>query len=63
MNQARVEFEKLHAAHPSDLNTAILLGYTYNKLGAYPGNGGASGSHGARRMKTTFNSNTFMPMR
>ncbi|MGA9586763.1 MAG: tetratricopeptide repeat protein [Terracidiphilus sp.] len=31
-NQARVEFEKLHAAHPSDLNTAILLGYTYNKL-------------------------------
>jgi tetratricopeptide (TPR) repeat protein len=33
LNQARVEFEKLHAAHPADLNTAILLGYTYNKLG------------------------------
>src|ERR1700722_5416670 len=32
-NQARIEFEKLHAAHPSDLNTAVLLGYTYNKLG------------------------------
>jgi tetratricopeptide (TPR) repeat protein len=31
-NQARVEFERLHAAHPTDLNTAILLGYTYNKL-------------------------------
>jgi tetratricopeptide (TPR) repeat protein len=31
-NQARVEFERLHAAHPSDLNTAILLGYTLNKL-------------------------------
>jgi tetratricopeptide (TPR) repeat protein len=33
LNQARVEFEKLHATHPADLNTAILLGYTYNKLG------------------------------
>jgi Flp pilus assembly protein TadD len=31
-NQARVELERLHAAHPSDLNTAILLGYTLNKL-------------------------------
>lgn len=31
-NQARVQFERLHAAHPADLNTAILLGYTYNKL-------------------------------
>ena len=26
---------ELHAAHPSDLNTAILLGYTYNKLNAF----------------------------
>ncbi len=32
-NQARIEFEKLHAAHPADVNTAILLGYTCNKLG------------------------------
>ncbi|HMG86177.1 MAG TPA: tetratricopeptide repeat protein [Terracidiphilus sp.] len=32
LNQARLEFEKLHALHPADLNTAILLGYTYNKL-------------------------------
>jgi tetratricopeptide (TPR) repeat protein len=32
LNQARVEFEKLHTLHPADLNTAILLGYTYNKL-------------------------------
>ena len=62
-NQARVEFERLHAAHPSDLNTAILLGYTYNKLNRSGGSGGASGSHGGGRMKTTINSNTFMPMR
>lgn len=32
-NQARIEFERLHAAHPADVNTAILLGYTCNKLG------------------------------
>ena len=32
LDQARVEFEKLHSLHPADLNTAILLGYTYNKL-------------------------------
>ena len=32
-NQARAEFEKLHAAHPSDSRVIILLGYTYNKLG------------------------------
>lgn len=31
-NQARAEFERIHAAHPTDLNTAILLAYTYNKL-------------------------------
>jgi Flp pilus assembly protein TadD len=31
-NQARVEFEQLHALHPYDRNTAILLGYTLNKL-------------------------------
>jgi tetratricopeptide (TPR) repeat protein len=32
LNQARVEFEKLHTLHRADMNTAILLGYTYNKL-------------------------------
>ena len=34
-NQARVEFERLHATHLSDLNTAILLGYTLNKLNRF----------------------------
>ena len=29
---ARSEFETVHAAHPNDLKTAILLGYTYNKM-------------------------------
>jgi tetratricopeptide (TPR) repeat protein len=32
LNQARVEFEKLHAARPDDLKTSLLLAYTYNKL-------------------------------
>jgi tetratricopeptide (TPR) repeat protein len=31
-NQARIEFGRLHAAHPSDLKTAILLGNALNKL-------------------------------
>ena len=31
-SHARTQFERLHAAHPADVNTAILLGYAYNKL-------------------------------
>ena len=31
-NHARIQFERLHQLHPADLNTAILLAYTYNKL-------------------------------
>lgn len=32
LNSARVQLEALRTAHPSDLQTAILLAYTYNKL-------------------------------
>ncbi len=35
LNHARQELESIHAAHPSDLPAAMLLGYTYNKLGRY----------------------------
>lgn len=31
-NHARIEFERIHAQHPTEVNPAILLGYTYNKL-------------------------------
>jgi len=31
-NHARLEFERLHSAHPADVDTAVFLGYTYNKL-------------------------------
>ena len=30
---AAIDLEAIHAAHPSDLSAAILLAYTYNKLG------------------------------
>ena len=32
LNSARLQLEALHTANPSDLQTAILLAYTYNKL-------------------------------
>lgn len=31
-NHARIQLETLHAAHPADVNSAILLAYTCNKL-------------------------------
>lgn len=33
LNNARIQLEAVRAAHPSDVQMAILLGYTYNKLG------------------------------
>jgi tetratricopeptide (TPR) repeat protein len=33
LNHARQEFALLHASHPKDVRAAVLLGYTYIKLG------------------------------
>ena len=33
LKHAALELEAIHTAHPADLSAAILLAYTYNKLG------------------------------